>query len=148
VLDPVTGELLSEGLNLFSVTGQPPAESETPEAVVIPPRLEIVLAKTNYTAGEPVVVMRFALSNATATAAAVELKVWTGTPNERARSTVNGGADGSFVLPAGFAQDFGPMILFTVPLNAPLGEYEFSGRLVDPVTGKLCSEALGPFTIR
>ena len=150
VVNPVTGELLSEDLNPFSVAGaatQPATEGEA-EADATLPSVDIALNQAMYTAGDTVMTTRFRLKNPGSAAVAVEVKIWRGTPNAAPTSSFNVGADGSFSLPAAFDQELGPITLFTVAANMALGNYEFSGRLLDPVTGKLYNESLNPFVIR
>jgi hypothetical protein len=52
------------------------------------------------------------------------------------------------MLPLSFNQNLGPITLFTVSAGFPLGQYAFSCRILDPVTGLLQSEDLNPFEIR
>jgi hypothetical protein len=61
---------------------------------------------------------------------------------------VNLGSDGSFTVPAAFDQDYGPITLATVNSALPRGRYEFSSRIVDPVTKKLLSEDINEFVIQ
>ena len=78
------------------------------------------------------------------------MKVWIGTPipGLPALSIFNVGADGSFVISPGFDQDFGPLPLFLVSADLPRGTYEFSSRMLNPITGELLSEDLNPFEIQ
>jgi hypothetical protein len=61
---------------------------------------------------------------------------------------LNLGPDSSFVFPAGFDQDLGPIDLFTISSALPRGSYEFSSRVVNPTTGKTVSEDLNGFVIQ
>ncbi len=60
---------------------------------------------------------------------------------------VNIGADETFVLPIGFDQNFGPLPLFPAA-DMPPGNYEFSCRLLDPITKKLLAEDLNTFEVQ
>ena len=70
-----------------------------------------------------------------------------GRPQPGPTSVVNAGADGSLTLAAGFDQEFGPIDLFVVRAGFPSGTYEFSCRLLDPITGQTKHEDLNPFEI-
>ena len=71
-----------------------------------------------------------------------------GVPKVPPISFVNVGTDGSLVLPAGTDVDLGPVPLFTVTAAMPRGNYEFSCRTLDPVTGELLTEDLNPFDVQ
>ena len=92
----------------------------------------------------------FRLVNPVAELALVELKVWVGTPIPGLPSVpwFNVGADGSFVLAASLDQELGPFAVFPVGAGLPRGSYEFSSRMLHPVTGQLLSEDLNPFSIQ
>jgi hypothetical protein len=153
VIDPVTGELLSEDINPFTVSGATPAEpAEEPVEAVVgnpnDPSLEIVLNAASYTTGETVTATTMRLRNPGTAAVPVEVKAWRGSPDKPPASSLNLGPDGSFSLPAGFDTNVGPVTLFTVSSSTTLGNYEFSGRMLDPVTGKQYSQSLNPFVVR
>ncbi|MCZ6490645.1 MAG: hypothetical protein O7A06_08950, partial [Acidobacteria bacterium] len=114
------------------------------------PLLEIELSQESYVNGETVTATTFRLANPTSAPVAVELKLWIGTPipGLEALSIFNLGADGSFVLPAGMDLELGPFPLFPVSADLPRGTYEFSSRMLHPVTGELLSEDLNPFAIQ
>ena len=113
------------------------------------PILDIQLGQASYVNGETVTASVFQLANPTTEPVTVELKAWIGTPipGLPALSVINVGADGSVVIPAGLDQDFGPFPLFLVTAAWPRGTYEFSSRILNPVTGQLLSEDLNPFAI-
>lgn len=107
----------------------------------------IQMSKTTFTNGETVTATEFRLRNPGAEAAKVEAKVWLRIPGLAPVSILNLGSDGTFSLPAGLDQNLGPVTLFTVTSNSVRGSYEFSSRLVDPVTGKIVNEDLNTFLI-
>jgi hypothetical protein len=145
-LDPVTGALLSEDLNPFSINA--PALPETEDAAEAPAAsLVITLSSSSYANGDTVTVTELRFVNPDPTAAAVEAKVWLRNPGALPLSILNLGAAGDFSLPAGANFNAGPIGLFPVTAGSTRGSYEFSGRLLDPVTGKLLSEDLNPFSI-
>lgn len=113
----------------------------------MPPILEITMSKSIYGNGDTVAATEFRLENL-GSAIAAELKVWLAGPGINPIGLFNLGSYGSFVMPASFDYDFGPLPLFTVTSSLPRGTYEFSSRIVDPITGKLLSESLNPFVIQ
>jgi C1A family cysteine protease len=111
-------------------------------------KLLITMNKTTYTNGDTVSATEFRLQNTGSTPASVELKVWLAGPGIAPIQLLNLGANSSFVLPAGFDQNLGPLSLFVVSSGLPRGDYEFSSRMVNPVTGALISEDLNAFAIQ
>ena len=108
---------------------------------------EIQMSQTSYSSGEVVSTSTFRLVNFETVPLAVELKTWLEIPTSPPASIINMGTDGSFILPLGFDQDFGPVDLFPTE-GLPLGTYGISCRLLDPVTGALLSEDRDSFTIQ
>ena len=108
------------------------------------------MSQAGYIDGETVTASTFRLANPAAEPVAVELKVWIGTPipGLSAHSLFNLGTDGSFVVPASLDQELGPFPLFPVSADLPRGDYEFSSRMLHPITGELLSEDLNPFLIQ
>ncbi len=100
-----------------------------------------------YIAGETVTASVFSLSNPETSPVAVEWKVWLETPFGNPISIVNTGSNGTFVLPAGFDQNFGPLPLFPAA-GMPTGSYMLNSRLLNPVTGELLCEDLNVFEIQ
>ena len=93
-----------------------------------------------YVDGDTVTADVFRFANPTAASLALEWKVWLGVPGIPSIGVVNLGADGSFVLPAGTDVDLGPLTILPVTAALPPGSYEFSCRMLDPVTGELLVE--------
>ena len=160
ILDPITGRVLSEDINSFTIqdtlttSSLPPVSAIDPASCVAPivpgfPVLLIELSQPNYVNGETATASTYRMVHSRAEDSAVELKVWLGTPipGLPAHSISNLGADGSFVIPAGLNQELGPLPLFPVDANLQRGTYEFSSRIVHPVTGELLSEDLNFFGI-
>jgi glucose/arabinose dehydrogenase len=110
--------------------------------------LEIQTSQTNYVNGQIVTASQFRLKNPGTAAANVELKVWLKMPAMEPISVLNLGADGSLMIPAGTNQNLGPLTLFTVDATFPRGNYEFSSRMIHPVTGKHVSTDLNIFTLQ
>src|SRR5262249_4782116 len=76
-----------------------------------------------------------------------EIKVWLEMPGTTPISLINVGGDGTFLLPANFDQNLGPLTLFPSTAGLPTGADSFNSRTLDPVTGRLLNEDLNPFTI-
>jgi hypothetical protein len=148
ILDPTTSKLLSEDLNSFSVgeTIQPAVVQVT--AVATPPVLAVTMSKNSYGNGETVTATDFRLTNPANTSCSIEFKAWLTIPGSTPASLINLGSDQSLSLSSNSDQSLGPLSLFTVTSAMARGTYEFSSRLVDPVTGKLLSEDLNSFEIQ
>jgi hypothetical protein len=59
----------------------------------------------------------------------------------------NVGADGLYVLTPGVDEEYGPLDLLTVTPELPGGRYEFSARVLDPVTGEVLNENIQSFDV-
>jgi hypothetical protein len=151
-------------------TGLPSAGNfQGPQSIVVGdplPICEIQMTKSVYAEGEMVTAQVLRIANLAENPAAIELKIWL-TLDSTSSSLVNDGSDGRFVLPAGFDTDVGPLDLGgnwaaasrslgfrppVTPAHVPKeagspGSYEFSCRILDPVTGELLSEDRNPFEI-
>lgn len=112
------------------------------------PACAIEMSQATYHVGDTVTVESWRLRNPGASPVAVELKTWLGIPTIAPISIANAGADGSLTLAAGLDLELGPINLFVVSGSFPLGNYEFSCRLLQPVTGETKSEDLNPFAIQ
>jgi hypothetical protein len=148
VIDPMTGELFSEDLNPFTVGAASGAFviEEDSDAAETTPSLEIELDKTTFASGDTVWA-KLKLRNPAAASARVEMKLWMGAPGGVVSNYFNSGSDGSLVLPASADMNLGPLGVLYVAAGLVRGTHEFSGRLLDPVTGKQHSESLKPFLV-
>ena len=61
---------------------------------------------------------------------------------------VDVGADGTFGLPAGFDNDFGPIPLFPVQPAMPLGTWSMRCALERPASGVIQAEGFFPFEVQ
>ena len=61
---------------------------------------------------------------------------------------VDVGADGTFVLPAGFDNDFGPVSLFNVAPPLPQGTWSMRCALEHPASGVVLAEGFFPFEVQ
>jgi hypothetical protein len=52
------------------------------------------------------------------------------------------------VFPPELDLDFGPLVMGPVLAATPIGEYEFSCRILSPVTGELMFEDLNTFQVQ
>lgn len=117
-------------------------------APVITPRCDIQLNQANYIDGETVTLDVFRLTNLTNAPIALEVKFWLGLPAGSSISVINQGSDGSLVTPPGWDIDLGPLPLLPVTSSLPRGNYEFSCRMLDPVTGEQLEEERDFFSIQ
>jgi len=116
--------------------------------IVTGPTCDIQMNQLTYIDGDTVTADVFRIANLTAASLALEWKVWLGVPGIPPISIVNLGSDGSFVLPAGTDLDLGPLPLLPVTAGLPRDDYEFSCRMLDPVTGELLTEDRNLFNIQ
>jgi hypothetical protein len=107
---------------------------------------DIQLNQVNYNDGETVTVDVLRIANLTGASQALEIKIWLGVPGVSPLD-VPLGADDTFVLPDGTDVDLGPLPLLVVSTALPPGAYEFSCRMLDPITGELLSEDRNSFYI-
>ncbi|MHC4622550.1 MAG: purple acid phosphatase family protein [Planctomycetota bacterium] len=113
------------------------------------PLCNIIMSQDSYTDAEMITAPGFRIANPGPDAMRVELKVWLGLPSFLPISYLNLGADGSLILPSGFDIDLGPVAVIPFPVwpGMPRGEYEFSIRMMDPITGELLAEDRNAFTV-
>ena len=149
VLTPGQAADLLAGLWYINIhsTNFPAGEIRDQVDVVSAPTCDIQLNQVTYVDGDTVIANVFRVANLTSAPIAAELKVWQGLPEMPPISLYNVGSDGSFVLSAGFDTDLGPRPLLEVTAALPRGGYEFSCRLLDPVTGELLAEDRNFFEI-
>ncbi len=114
----------------------------------LPPICDIQLNQSMFVDGETVMADVLRLGNPNSSSLAIEWALWLEGFPGGAISVVNTGADGSVVLPAGFETDLGPLVLLGVTAAIPRGDYEFSCRIVNPITKRLLVEDLNLFTIQ
>ena len=100
------------------------------------PKCDIRLNQLAFVDGETVTADVFRLANSAANPVATEIKLWLVVPGIAPVSILNLGSYGGLVLPAGADIDLGPMPLFPVTTALPRGTYEFSCRMLDPMTGE------------
>jgi hypothetical protein len=108
----------------------------------------VTLNKTSFVNGDTITIQSWRISNLTSNALPIELKLWLEIPGAPAFGIINLGANGSFVLPAGFDQDLGSFPLVLVTASLPRGNYALNCRFLHPVTGELIVEDLNPFQIQ
>ena len=111
------------------------------------PVCEAELDQSSYGNGELITATSLRFSNPDDSSVPVELKLWMDTPDGTPVSIVNFGAKGGFSLNAGADIQLGPIGLLTVTPGMARGSYQFSCRLLEPITGALLSEDRNPFVI-
>jgi len=116
------------------------------------PPCDIQLSKETYIDGETVTADVLRVTNLTGESLAVEWKLWLAGPGGWSpHGVANQGADGSLVLPNGTDVDLRPggVPWPFLPVTAALarGEYEFSCRFLNPITGRLLVEDRNFFDI-
>ncbi len=119
-------------------------ESGTGEGLT---ELDIRMSKDRYGAGETIAASEYRLSNPSQHSRSVEIKTWLASPGAAPISVGNVGADGQYILEPGADEQYGPVQLTSVSENLPSGNYEFSARVLDPVTGEVLGEKVRPFSL-
>jgi hypothetical protein len=130
LINPVTGDILSEDRNTFSILGSSRAKFR-PVVLSSDVVLESPLADSGY---------QYTISNNGTLPAAVELKMWLeagagGNPIP----VYSLGADGSLVLPAGSSLSLDPLPLAS--FQGAAGVYALKSRILDQVTGEILFES-------
>lgn len=140
ILDPhtgifkIVGEIDNTGVKLDGI-------AFTSADYAPPPECQVTLDKGRYTDGDRVVAEVLRLANPGGERVKTEIKIWMHKPDKPPKSVFNLGGFGGIRLPAGMNFDFGPIKLIReITPNTPRGTYEFSCRLLDPVTGALLWE--------
>jgi len=140
ILDPragtftIVGEVDSTGVKLDGIAFTSPD-------YIPPPECHITLDKGRYTDGDKVIADVLRLANPGGARVKTEIKFWMHKPDKPPKSVFNLGGFGGIKLPAGMDVDFGPIKLIRkITPNTPRGTYEFSCRLLDPITGELLWE--------
>jgi hypothetical protein len=109
---------------------------------------QVSLNQDVFSTGQTVIATDIRLVNRRPTATAVEIKIWFEAPGLTPIPIYRVGADGSAALPANSNINLGPGHLFAVTPSVARGDYAFSCRIVDPVTGALLSESLKRFVVQ
>jgi hypothetical protein len=135
-VDALTGNSDGLGHNLVSTTVKTPV-------------CDIQLSQATYIDGETITADVYRYANLTSLPITLEAKVWWGLPAEEPPiSITNLGSDGSVVLSPGTDVDVGPLPLQPVTSAMARGSYEYSCRMLDPVTGELLAEDRNFFEIQ
>ncbi len=111
------------------------------------PRCELELARSNFVSGDSVLAS-WRILNPAPTRVNVEIKIWftaPGQPPYSISNTLDGGQP--VALPAALDEQTKMTELFAVDDETTRGIYEFSCRLIDPITGIQYSEDLNDFQV-
>jgi hypothetical protein len=127
VIDPVTGDVLSEDTKPVAIGSAAESRDVAPESE---PTLEAELSE----AGE------YSITNVGTEEASFEVKMWLESPGKAPIPILSLGADGSLVLPAGGHLTLDPMAL----IEPPSGMWVLRARLLDQATGRILSESVTP----
>ncbi len=150
MLDPVTGDLLSEEKAVFAVlpgTGAIPSgspEYQAPYGVEV----DAELGAPVYSDGDTISVPDLVVRNTADEEFPVQLKVWLETAGIEPLPVLWVGADGSLVLPAGSESHFYRPRDLAVTTDLPHGGYALRCRVLDPVTGGILADRSTYFTVR
>jgi hypothetical protein len=129
LLDPVTGSMLTEDINPFTITLAKGSQSTNYPVVQTAP----VMMLGSYMANSR---MQYTIVNTGAASKAIEFKVWLEAEGANPISVFSAGVDGSLVLPAGSDITLDPF----VSLPAPAGNCVVRARVLDTASGEILSE--------
>ncbi len=129
LLDPTTGDVLSEDLNPFSIGATKGKHMRTPPILQSAP--QVVLE--SYVADSGV---QYIIVNNGATAVAVEFKAWSETPGMSPAPILSVGEDGSLVLPAGASMTLDP----TASSQVFAQDLVIKARVLDQASGQILAE--------
>jgi hypothetical protein len=124
LIDPVTGDILSEDFNPFSILST---------RIILPRNpIKTNLANANmmWDISEKVSPVRYTLANKNVIATAVELKIWHGLQGFEPISIMTAGEDESLVLPAGSTLTIYPQTGYSI----------LKTRVLNPATGETLAE--------
>jgi hypothetical protein len=124
LIDPATGDLLSEDINPFSILST---------RIILPRnpiKTNLANAAMSWDISENASPVRYTLANKDVIATAVELKIWHGSQGFEPISIMTAGEDESLVLPAGS----------TLTVYPPTGYSILKTRVLNPATGEILAE--------
>jgi hypothetical protein len=148
LLDAVTGDLISEDFNPFTVGSESPGTVD----VTHPSPGQNLYVHTagpflRLMAGEKVDLPYHVVENVGIDPVALELKMWLEVPGEAPIGLVSFGADSSLVLPPGASFAVDDQIV-PPEMNLVPGIHELRTRGIDPVTGQILLEHSLPCEVR
>lgn len=108
---------------------------------------DVAMSQPGYTLGEQVTLTKLRIMNLADAPSAVELKAWAEDPQGPTLSILNLGGNGTLQLPAGLDAELGPMDLFSVTADTPLGDHGVGCRTLNPITGAQQVLDQAPFKI-
>jgi hypothetical protein len=144
MIDPVTGDVLSEAINPFSVAvpGSPlmrnrPAPGNSPAY----PELVMGGCLTGSDSDVLELSPECTISNQGAVPASIELKVWLEAPGRSSIPLISLGADHALILPAGAELSLKPLASLDPARDVSPGIYQLKFRILDPTTGQFLYES-------
>jgi hypothetical protein len=141
MIDPVTGETLSESRSSFVIspaTGGDTVPLESPIADGI--SVSVNLSAPSYSTGDVISVTDLAITNSGTRPTAVQVKIWLESRGIQPVSIMRAGADGYMLIPAGSELTFYQPRDLAVSEDLPRGDYALRCRVLDPVTGQLLAD--------
>lgn len=104
------------------------------EGRVIAPACDNHMSQSIFTLGQNVIADSVRVINS-GDSQRVEFKYWTVWPDGATSPRYTSKARGEFV-PSGFDREYGPVTLFKVTSDTPVGTYQYNCRVLDPGTGE------------
>jgi hypothetical protein len=129
LLDPLTVDMLSQDINLFTITVAKGSRSTNPPGVQPAPPVALQSSMVDSK-------MQYTITNTGATPDAIEFKVWLEAKGANPIPAFAVGMEGSLVLPSGLDITLYPWAW----LPAPAGNYVVKARIPDAASGEILSE--------
>jgi hypothetical protein len=119
-----------------------------PDVPPSPLACDVETTQAVYVDGDTLVLSTLRFQNTSAANEPVRMRLQFGLPNGAVVDAIDVGQGGGFSLPAGFDNNFGPLVLFTVSPGIPRGGFSWSCSLEDATTGDVLAEDFAPFEVQ
>jgi len=151
MVNPVTGDLLAEDINSFTIgtisrisgRGTPGVPSVWQDPA------SWVEGDFTWSIDDDLQLSgQYAIANRSAAPATIEIKVWLEAPGQNPVPVFSIGADGSLGLAEGATITLNPMASSQAAENLPAGTWRLVARVLDWVTGQVLSQTMQDFELR
>jgi hypothetical protein len=152
LIDPTTGDQLTEDIGHFGITSDS-TDSSDPQVQSITgtsPLLSVQFENTQtaFSPGDVLSLPALHVANAGSIPTGIELKLWLESPTLRVIQVLSLGVDGLLVLPPASEIRFNPQASLRVTDEMTTGVYQLKARLLNPATGEITNQSLHELTVR
>jgi hypothetical protein len=147
---PFVGAVLAS-LNVFGISAGPLTTVAYDDISILIPRnvgpiCDNHMSQSIFTLGQNVIADSVRVVNS-GDSQRVEFKYWTVWPDGATSPRYTSKSRGEFV-PSGFDREYGPVRLFKVRSDTPVGAYQYNCRVLDPGTGETLHLDVNPFEVQ